>query len=261
MHTTTATTTTPTTTLATPNFHAPLVPYSVNLDTPVARSLVPMGCDTIVINWKTPQAEKNNASYKKPPAVIVPLPAIAFAVEPAELATLVTASLNQQRENIIRDSLLVYMRDYPGTPLINCPLEPALFSIAGILAYQASKGEKQGKLSKVIIADWFKEHIQNSLFAKFQAVPNATPAAIINGVGNYKAALEKLAAPSPGLSVAKAKELLNVVGLCKEANPLKARLLAKLDTIINPPSEIELAAALDWTSSDSNDGSSDGEEC
>lgn len=254
-------TTATTTTLVTPTFHAPLVPYSVNLDTAVARSLVPTGCDTIVINWKTPQAEKGNASYKKPPAVIVPLPTIAFAVEPAELITLVTSALNQQRENIIRDCLIVYMRDYPGTPLVNCPLEPALFSIAGILAYQASKGEKQGKLSKVIIGDWFKEHVQNSLFAKFQAVPNATPAAIINGVGNYKAALEKLAAPSPGLSVAKAKELLNVVGLCKEANPLKARLLAKLDTIINPPSEIELATALDWTSADSDDSDDEGAEC
>ena len=117
------------------------------------------------------------------------------------------------------------------------------------LAYfeENDTGEDSGRLNKAMIAEWFNDNLNDKLMNVLGTVKGYISddgsqmtaeqlKELQQSAATYRATMEKLAAPKPGLTVSIAKTLATALGHA-ENDGMKVRLVKKLDTIINPPAE------------------------
>jgi len=203
--------------------------FTVDLLT--SKSKAPDGFRLSEINFKTPKAKKNDASYKKPDARCIAIPKIKVHSTPDNLSEAWQNAFYDIQDALIRDLVITALDEKKSV----ITLMADQINIEAVAKF-AADNVSSGKLTKEQIHDWFDESLADILTLRVAVVmkisADATPTpqqekAIADAVTNYRTSFSSLAAPKAGLSQKIAKQLQNVLHLTED---IEHRVYRSLDS-------------------------------
>lgn len=215
--------------------------YQVQLATSATAAPAP-GMRRVLIAYRAP------AGKQKPQNKVVDVPVLTFAAAADQpLNMLVTELLQDVQDSMIRSRIPESDSNLPR-------LTDADVSMAAILAYGQQVAASK-RLSKDSISTYYDAHLMDAVIVRFLAATEVDTIADLSQsqseqlqklLAASKEAYCKLAAVSPAINAATAKQLL---GLLQFAEPpaddaITVALTSKLQSIANPPATDELLAML-----------------
>lgn len=232
----TDTTTTTDTTLITPLYVTGLL-----TDT---TAPAPAGVARIDIMFRAP--DKNTPAPCKNRCVYVPaLPSIDALIMLDGAQPAINSLLASAYADFIRPIVVPVPKGHkPAENLIRSSIEAGEVSAEQFIKFLATTGRRESILTKISINEYclsFKDAAL-AMLAERGATGKAGEQVYAGACG----ALAKLAAPVPGINMDDAGRLVAFLAAIADlpASPVLDALLAKLDAIINPPSEASLLASL-----------------
>jgi len=202
------------------------------------------GFRRVLISYRAPsKGAKPKASNK-----VVDIPVLTFKAAPQDsINTLVSSLLMDVQDSIIRATL-------PESDTNLAPLPLAAIDMDAILTFGQQQAAAK-RLSKEGIASYYDTYLMDAVIVRFLAGKGAngieklaaSDSELLNKLlATSKDAYCKLAAVSPAINMATAKQLLSLLQFAEPdaGHPITKAITSKLDAIANPASDDELLAML-----------------
>jgi len=202
------------------------------------------GFRRVLIAYRAPsKGAKPKASNK-----VVDIPVLTFKDAPQDsINALVSSLLMDVQDSIIRAAL-------PESDTNLAPIPLSAIDMDAILAFGQQQAAAK-RLSKEGIASYYDTYLMDAVIVRFLAGKGvagieelaASDSELLNKLlATSKDAYCKLAAVSPAINMATAKQLLSLLAFAEPdaSHPITKAITSKLDAIANPASDDELLAML-----------------
>lgn len=221
-------------------FAAALKPYQVSTFTDNSFRFCPAGHRLSVIRWKETTDKVTGVKKPAKSAVCVPVPLVAFEIEPAGLSESVKEFLESQQDLIVRGAIDRWFTENANCMLADILIDPFSLTVEGIARFGANNAIG-AKLSVELVRSWFEAYLQEPLELKLAALPEATDAMVEKAVKQHRELLEKLASPKAIMGEDITRQLIKVVGFVEEDTSVKGALLRKLNGFLVKDEELLMA--------------------
>lgn len=223
--------------------------YQVQSVTASSEANKPTGSVLAYVRWRAMTDKASGAVKAAPKPVCVALPALSLIVTSAEvlagseaaknnpLQSAVSQFVHSLREDVIKGYIEAQISGNTGMNICEIMIPAELVTAEGLAAYNA-EANSGARLKKEDLDAWFdtsmKDNLQAAVLAKF-GEDKATPALLDKVASDFKLAVGRMAGRKDFGSIEDLGKLHKTVTEHGEDGKVKALLLAKLTSAMNPP--------------------------